>query len=398
MFPKISLAKMCLHRLGVLDPAIQQGALQMHWLIPFVKSAPNGPLSVFWFSRGMRSSIVIPRLADYLLWHLKTLAATTPVTWPIEDYRLAFLFKDLRPPSLRSLNSAFTLLFRAVDLLPPSYELTVPNGRTCLELPVSVVLRATPRFTLHRSLACVRLSSTYVVDTTTGCLRAKINSELDVSPILARKFLRLVKHDDILLSNFLIRPFIPPQYATNITDPFEANVSHGVDAYPFLESLSLIQKEYAHPFNSKGFRVFCARDSQLHPSSTRLRPRCWTRFWDISLPHSGHNVCEPMDHFLFLCPEKFDQHTFIVDHVRSALHQLQFPRLDSFSPMLDPEVIFGLASLGIWRSHWLFVFNDIPFVASPVTKNICRSISVAVQENCVKQGQAHRALLFFSID
>ena len=290
IFPKISLAKMCLHRLGVLGPAIQQGALQMHWLIPFVKSAPNGPLSVFWFSRGMRSSIVIPRLADYLLWHLKTLAATTPVTWPIEDYRLAFLFKDLRPPSLRSLNSAFTLLFRAVDLLPPSYELTVPNGRTCLELPVSVVLRATPRFTLHRSLACVRLSSTYVVDTTTGCLRAKINSELDVSPILARKFLRLVKHDDILLSNFLIRPFIPPQYATNITDPFEANVSHGVDADPFLESLSLIQKEYAHPFNSKGFRVFCARDSQLHPSSTRLRPRCWTRFWDISLPHSGHNV------------------------------------------------------------------------------------------------------------
>ncbi|CEI94522.1 hypothetical protein RMCBS344292_08731 [Rhizopus microsporus] len=348
MFPKISLAKMCLHRLGVLDPAIQQGALQMHWLIPFVKSAPNGPLSVFWFSRGMRSSIVIPRLADYLLWHLKTLAATTPVTWPIEDYRLAFLFKDLRPPSLRSLNSAFTLLFRAVDLLPPSYELTVPNGRTCLELPVSVVLRATPRFTLHRSLACVRLSSTYVVDTTTGCLRAKINSELDVSPILARKFLQLVKHDDILLSNFLIRPFIPPQYATNITDPFEANVSHGVDADPFLESLSLIQKEYAHPFNSKGFRVFCARDSQLHPSSTRLRPRCWTRFWDISLPHSGHNVwfrllhdklphrsllhrlipsawpescplcyhpSEPMDHFLFLCPEKFDRVDFYMTHL-----------------------------------------------------------------------------------
>ena len=66
--------------------------------------------------------------------------------------------------------------------------------------------------------------------------------------------------------------------------------------------------------------------------------------------------------------------------------------------LLDPEVIFGLALLGIWRSHWLFVFNDIPFVAFPVTENICRSISIAVQENCVKQGQAHRALLFFSID
>ena len=28
----------------------------------------------------------------------------------------------------------------------------------------------------------------------------------------------------------------------------------------------------------------------------------------------------------------FGEHTFSVDHVRSALHQLQFPRLDSFSP------------------------------------------------------------------
>jgi hypothetical protein len=265
MFPKISLANMCLPRsqggLGVLDPAIQQGALQMRWLIPLVKSVPNGPLSVFWFTRDMRSSVVLPRLADYLLWQLKTLATATPVSWSIEDYRLAFLFKDLRPPSLRSLNSVFTLLFRAVDPLPPSYESTVPNGRTCLALPVSVVLRATPRFTLHRSLACVRLSSIYVVDTTTGCLRAKTNSELDVSPILSRKFLRLVKNDDILLSNFLIRSFIPSQYASNVTDPFEPNVSHSADADPFLESLSLVQKDSARPLNSKGFRVFCARGS-----------------------------------------------------------------------------------------------------------------------------------------
>ena len=240
--------------------------------------------------RDMRSSIILPRLADYLLWQLKALAATNPVTWPIEVYRLAFLFRDLRPPSLRSLSSAFTLLYRAVDLLPPSYESTVPNRQTCLGLPVSAVIRATPRFTLHRSLAYVRLSSIYVVDTTTGCPRSKTNSELDISPILSCKFLRLVKHDDILLSIFLIRPFIPSQYVTNITDPFEANVSHSVDADPFLESLSLVQKDSARPLNSKGFRVFCARDSQLPSGSTRLRPRCWAHFWDISLPHSGRNV------------------------------------------------------------------------------------------------------------
>ena len=83
------------------------------------------------------------------------------------------------------------------------------------------------------------------------------------------------------------------------------------------------------------------------------------------------------------------------------IHDRTTPVVQNSTPatsMLDPEVIFSLALLGIWRSHWLFVFNGIPFVASPVTQNICRSISVAVQENCVKQGQAHRALPFFSID
>ena len=105
-----------------------------------------------------------------------------------------------------------------------------------------------------------------------------------------------------------------------------------------------------------------------------------------------------MDHFLFLCTEKltvwtsiwhtyFGEYTFNIDHVRSALYQLQFPCFDSLSLMLDPEMIFGLALLGIWRSHWLFVFNGIPFIASPVTQNIR-----------VKQRQAHRALPFFSID
>lgn len=74
------------------------------------------------------------------------------------------------------------------------------------------------------------------------------------------------------------------------------------------------------------------------------------------------SLSESMDHFLFLCPEKltvwtlvwhtyFGEHTFDVDHVRSALHQLQFPRFDSLSLMLYPEVIFGLALLGTWHSH-----------------------------------------------
>ncbi|ORE10161.1 hypothetical protein BCV72DRAFT_333161 [Rhizopus microsporus var. microsporus] len=214
-------------------------------------------------------------------------------------------------------------------------------------------------------------------NTTTGCLRAKTNSELDISPSVSRKFLRLVKHDDILLSNFLIRPFISSRYANIVTGSFVPSLCHGVGADPFLESLSLVHKGSSLLLNSKRYHVFCARGSQLSSGSVRLRPRSWTCFWDIPLPHPGRNARLHLLHDKLpyrsllhrIIPSAwpdssyFGEHAFSADRVHSALHQLQFPRFDSLSPILNPEEIFGLALLGIWRSHWLFIFNDTPFMA-----------------------------------
>ncbi|KAG1245323.1 hypothetical protein G6F68_015105 [Rhizopus microsporus] len=71
MFPKISFSTMCLPRhaggLEVLDPGVQQGALQLRWLTPLLSNVPVGPLATFWTSKGIRFSIVLARLADYLL-------------------------------------------------------------------------------------------------------------------------------------------------------------------------------------------------------------------------------------------------------------------------------------------------------------------------------------------
>jgi hypothetical protein len=73
MFPKISLSTMCLSRslggLGVLDPGIQQHALQLRWLISLLRGAPIDPPATFWTLSMICNSVVLPRLADYLLHH-----------------------------------------------------------------------------------------------------------------------------------------------------------------------------------------------------------------------------------------------------------------------------------------------------------------------------------------
>ncbi|KAG1310780.1 hypothetical protein G6F62_014549 [Rhizopus arrhizus] len=97
---------MCLPRssggLGVLDPGIQQHALQLRWLIPLLSGAPIGPPATFWTSPMICNSVVLPRLADCLLHHLQSDTTSSVFTWPLADYRLSFVFHDLRPPYVRS--------------------------------------------------------------------------------------------------------------------------------------------------------------------------------------------------------------------------------------------------------------------------------------------------------
>ncbi|KAG0772883.1 hypothetical protein G6F22_015359 [Rhizopus arrhizus] len=69
IFPRLSFATMCLPRvlggLGILDPAVQQRALQMRWLVPLLQ--PSHPPSDA--VRALCKSIVLPWLAHYIYFH-----------------------------------------------------------------------------------------------------------------------------------------------------------------------------------------------------------------------------------------------------------------------------------------------------------------------------------------
>ncbi|KAG1093831.1 hypothetical protein G6F40_012613 [Rhizopus arrhizus] len=294
MFPKISLSTMCLPRssggLGVLDPGIQQHALQSRWLIPLLSGAPIGPPATFWTSPMICNSVVLPRLADCLLHHLQSNTTSSVFTWPLADYRLSFVFRDLRPPYVCSSSSLFHLFFQAIDRLPHNFHSVIVNANTCLQLPISGVLRAPPVPPLRHSISQLRLSLVYLVNPTTNRLRARTNSEPQVHPYLTRRFLRMVRHNSILLSPFLVRPFIPACYAHLGPNPFKPDLTHGIDAAPFISDLGLLVGASSSPMSSKQFRSLCLQDLTSSIYTSPLTALARKKFWVYPVSHACHNV------------------------------------------------------------------------------------------------------------
>ncbi|KAG1450834.1 hypothetical protein G6F46_007350 [Rhizopus delemar] len=126
--------------------------------------------------------------------------------------------------------------------------------------------------------SALRLSVIYLVDPTTNRLRARTNSELQVHPYLARRFLRMVRHNSILLSPFLVRPFIPACYAHLGPNPFKPDLTHGIDATPFISALGLLAGASSSPMPSKQFRRLCLQDLTSSTYTPPLTALAWKKF------------------------------------------------------------------------------------------------------------------------
>ncbi|OAD74374.1 hypothetical protein PHYBLDRAFT_144825 [Phycomyces blakesleeanus NRRL 1555(-)] len=119
-FPPISLATLCqpLSRsgLGILDPQVQQAALQLHWLCCRILS-PQRP-----------SGLVPPWFSFLLRLHSHS-----------EHPLLPLLFPPLHSPHQRDYNSPLHTIFAAIDILPHDFTAVTVNLPTCLSLPLSAV-------------------------------------------------------------------------------------------------------------------------------------------------------------------------------------------------------------------------------------------------------------------
>ncbi|ORE01293.1 hypothetical protein BCV72DRAFT_258860 [Rhizopus microsporus var. microsporus] len=111
--PQISFNSLCKPHsqggLGLLDPFIQQGVLQLHWLLPLLHCSPTSPLN---------------SCTHYFL--LYRCAVTDSMVSLEQDFRLYILFRELHF-ALRHLDSSLSLLFKALSLLPYNFSSVVIN-------------------------------------------------------------------------------------------------------------------------------------------------------------------------------------------------------------------------------------------------------------------------------
>ncbi|KAG1444971.1 hypothetical protein G6F55_012132 [Rhizopus delemar] len=295
MFLRISMATLCLPRtlggLGVLDLVTQQSALQLRWILPLPSPSPPGISSDDDSSIALSQSIVLPSLIQYLLFHLDQWVKRPRMVYSFDfskfDLRLCFLFVDLRPPVLRVHDGVFSLLFRCMDLLPKDFSDTVINHETSLQLPISASIQPDCIQLLSKTQTRLPCSTAYKFDPASRRLKPKLTADMDFHPTLTKRFLRLVRQNQVRLASFFVRSCIPPMYAAKGPHPFTPALHNDIDASPFLQALNLIQDASTMLLTTKSYRRACVSPQV---SAHRLTPSQWSHFWKFPLSHHCRNV------------------------------------------------------------------------------------------------------------
>ncbi|KAG2192649.1 hypothetical protein INT47_006907 [Mucor saturninus] len=295
IFPKISFATACSSRscggLGVLDPVLQQSALQLRWLQPLMSS----PTDIFVSVTPHVKSFVLPRLIAFLYSQVSTSVSGNhfPTAPQDLDHQFYFLFPTRRPPATKNINGSLYLLFQAIDRLPKSYTDVVISAATCLELPMASIIIDSQLSALRRSMASLPSSVSYTLDSANeNCLRPKRSTEFTIYPSLSRQILRLVTNDELALLPFFVRSFIPPSRASGYIPVLDHSV---VDITPFLIALQFVSPPGSphDPLTTKIYRQWCSPlliYPSLPPPFAPTLSTDWSKFWNLPLSHSCRNV------------------------------------------------------------------------------------------------------------
>ncbi|KAG1584451.1 hypothetical protein G6F48_007876 [Rhizopus delemar] len=351
--------------LGILDPPSQQQALQFRWLTPLIQQHHHPTIVFQWIGA-----------------HLASIA---PVV--LYDHRLPFLTFDFLFDSA----TVFSALNNTSDLptaIPLSYSLS---------LPLSAVVQWTSEFSLQeqKSFDTVLVQDAFELVVGLSCLRPKTLPSDRPNLTVGRTRLCL--------------PNLPAceqrLQGSGALDSF--------CKYLIADALDIgserITPKYFRTHRQKKLLQSIPTRSPVHTKSTML----WSFFWKLKIPlairtpwyrllqnkfpcaatihkvvpdlcNSSCRLCTPrlitehVDHFFFLCPPKrlvweqiwlhFFGHPMITHEVYKAIHLLIFPH-QRLSLILN-ESIIACTILGIWKAHWRFIFDEVPFDPIRVFQNI----------------------------
>ncbi|KAG0777532.1 hypothetical protein G6F22_011808 [Rhizopus arrhizus] len=386
--------------LGLLNPFIQQSALQLRWLIPLLRHSHLSP--EFWCSEELTSSIVLPLLADYLI-HLVEISMRLPEPVALgSDFRLPFLFPSLRPLRSKDREHPLYLLYQAIDALPKDFSTVVINPETAMHIPIGSIINPIRNFPLRPSILKLPASSAYIIDSEFNFTRPRSNLEIVQSPRLVKMFLKAIRDGHLQLAPFFLRTCIAQSLAHLASPAYIPVLHHNIDlcrpptpeSPPSLSSTKWLLF-WRFPIHLQARTVwYRVLHGKLATRSTlfKLLPEL------VDSPQCA--VCtlsaiEDTDHFLYDCPPKMlvwkelwpilFSSQFSASLLKKALFKLEFP--DSSLETEIPSAV-GIASilLSIWRAHFNLVFNLQPFIPSTVVSLACSVLLTYSREHLLQSG------------
>lgn len=436
IFPRLAFDTIQLHRkkggLGILDPIVQQHALQWRWVQPLLRSDLITPTSSTSFLSYSTLRYVFhwiyssPQFPTYQF----SLIFSTCRSSPWASHALAC--------NLQFIN-IFTNFFRTVDLLPRSFDRCHINISTCLTLPFTDIIT---HFLPESHPAFVTfIPPQQLLQDYPGAKKLlasdifHFNHELQIIQLrhpvtdivrfrnISRFIINLVKTRQILLQPFFHAQCIPsPNIPPALSSP------PNLDLTPFSTSLRTGLVASTLPINSiKYFKVIIAPTTP----SLVFQSNKWCCFWRLKIPlhartiwyRTLHNklptrsilhrfipnthpspscpLCsssvpteETTDHFLFLCPLKVSiwteiYHTYISPIGIPQTISSFWPQVLSFSlpdyfqrdgsialfPDLCTYQIFACTIQSIWSAHWRFIFDNTPFRPHIICNTISKQLS-----------------------
>ncbi|SAL96775.1 hypothetical protein [Absidia glauca] len=333
--------------LGVLDPRTQQRTMQIRWLLPILDADRQGSF-----------------ISTLPLHHLSLFPGAAP------DPRQMLLFPEYcRDPLQEGLRSS-RLWFAAFEAIPIVLDFchhlrstsqvlfTYDSLQGSIRLSVPHEISALPRLALvelYRDILARRIDLQPWLWTIIGCPFDPL-SPCSYDPVVTR---------------WLAAPF----WTGSVSKTFRAYQLPGC-LPPYRFPLSMIKSFWSAPMDPRSRTVWYKILSNKLPLQHLLAkmhpkdPRCV--------------LCQaPEDaaHFIYLCPKKLlVWESVLATHLPMLFLQLQ-NYLDFLLHLRHPPghfplrrtlTLFSVIINNIWRSHWNFKINDVPFTPHTIIQIINR--------------------------
>ncbi|KAG1112999.1 hypothetical protein G6F40_006210 [Rhizopus arrhizus] len=439
IFPKLSHDLICLDRssggLGVLDPSLQQQALQWRWLRPLL----------LFSDKIHRSSPCLPYLRYVLNWFYSS------DTYP--TYHWALLFPACRlsswspkaPQGNIANISQLSNLFTAVDAIPHIFDSCHLNADTCLRLPLLELVHHTrpqqllgqdnflpPSHFFKRNPSAKKLigHDLFIFEPNTQTIRYRLPTETIRFRNTTITVLTLLKTKQLLLQNFLIvHLFVAPRIAQSTDSSPLIDLSSCITSLISTSDNPIVHTRFQRcsPASPQYYKSLIPQ--KLPPDLVVLPPNKWKFFWRLQIPFKARTVwyrlihkklptkqilnryilplhptpncqicpaesptLECIAHFAYLCPIKsavwnqiitaFFPARLLRQRYPAILYRLQRLKIPSTAPLpsspnpkLSLYQVFACTLQSIWQAHWRFVFDDV----QPVSANITKATLTAIQ-------------------